>query len=128
MPEQAETFHTEEFLTGQYEITNDQVSPCWIDQAWTECINLKVNEYNGSCVGVSLLSSAASTCEAYSDNIDRMKEQGGSGWIVTSVGGFGHLNRSETTDTRRVSNNDYRPAVTHEAVCYLGFIGECSPD
>lgn len=125
VPEHAETFHSEEYLTGQYNITNDRVSPCWINQDWTDCINLMVNEYNRACVGVALTSSASSTCNAYSTEIDRMKQQGGWGYVVTSLGGYGHLNRSQETGTRQVSNNDYRPAVTHEAVCYLGFIGEC---
>lgn len=125
VPKHAETFHTEEYLTGRFNITNDGVSPCWVNQDWTDCINLMVNEYNSACPGVTLTSSASSTCDFYSKEIDRMKQQGGWGYVVTSLGGFGHLNRSQETSTRRVSNNDYRPAATHEAVCYLGFIGEC---
>ena len=79
-----------------------------------------VNEYNRACVGVALTSSASSTCNAYSTEIDQMKQQGGWGYVVMSLGSFGHLNRSQETGTRQVSNNDFRPAVTHEAVRYLG--------
>jgi hypothetical protein len=125
VPEQAETVHTEEFLTGNFNITNDSVSPCWVNQDWTDCINLMVNEYNGACTGVSLAWRASSSCALYLEQIDKMRQMGRTGSTVKSLGGFGHLNRSAVSDTREVSNNDYRPAVTHEAVCYLAFIGEC---
>ena len=124
-PERTETFHSETFLTGKYKITDDRVNPCWANQDWTDCINLVVNEYNRACVGIDLTLLASSTCDAYLKNIDTMKQQDGRGYVVKSLGSFGHLNRSETTDTRQVSNDDYQPAVTHEAVCYVGFIGEC---
>lgn len=62
-------------------------------------------------------------CLRYSDEIERMKRISAS--FVATVGGYGHLTRTAGTAPKRVSNRDYRAAVTHEAVCYLGFLGEC---
>lgn len=126
IPEQLETFHAEEYLTGRYDITDDGVSPCWVNQDWVDCINLMVNEYNRACAGVDLTPLASSRCDAYGTSIDGMRSDGGYGYIVTSLGGYGHLTRIPEMATRQVGNNDDRPAVTHEAVCYLGFLGECA--
>ncbi|WP_164233680.1 hypothetical protein [Microbacterium hydrocarbonoxydans] len=125
VPEQPETFHTEEYETGRYDVTMDTVNPCWVDQDWTDCTNLMVATYNGACVDVQLTADAAALCDEYSAAIEEMKAQDGDGYTVASLGSFGNLHRAAETATREVSNNDGRPAVTHEAVCYLGFIGEC---
>lgn len=125
VPEQPETFHSEEYETGRYDVTMDAVNPCWVDQDWTDCTNLMVATYNGACVDVELTEDAAALCEEYSTAIEEMKAQDGEGYTVASLGTFGNLHRTAETATREVSNEDGRPAVTHEAVCYLGFIGEC---
>lgn len=79
----------------------------------------------GTCAGVVLSVWGKSVCDAYRNSIEDMKGKGGWGYYVSSLGGYGYLDSSPVTSTRKVSNNDYWPAVTHEAVCYLGFIGEC---
>ncbi|MBO9627233.1 MAG: hypothetical protein J7484_12780 [Microbacterium sp.] len=127
VPEQQETFHSEDYKTGRYDVTMDATSPCWVDQGWTDCINLLVAQYNGACADVTLTEDASTLCTSYLAEIDRMKSEGDGGdYVVVTVGGFGSLHRTEEMATRQVSNNDHRDAVTHEAVCYLGFLGECS--
>jgi hypothetical protein len=125
VPEHPETFHTEEYDTGLYDVTMDDVIPCWVDQDWTDCTNLYVSSYNAACTGVSLTAAAADVCSDYSSMIDEMKAQDGADYYVATLGDYGGLHQTAERATREVSNGDYAPAQTHEAVCYLGFIGEC---
>lgn len=126
VPEQPETFHSEEYKTGRYDVSMDPTSPCWVDQDWTDCVNLMVSQYNAACADITLTEDATAVCADYLAEIDRMKSEDTGDYIVVSLGGYGSLHRTEETATRQVSNNDHRDAVTHEAVCYLGFIGECT--
>ena len=123
--EQKETFRWEEYDTGNYIVIDNGVSPCYVDQDWYECRNSMVDEYNRECVGRSLAAQSVATCDAYRAQIDRMEADGEYGWVVETVGGFGYLQSTPEMDRRQVSNNDYRAAITHEAVCYFGFVGEC---
>lgn len=125
IPAQQETFHWEEYSTGNFVIVDNGVSPCFVGQDWGECRNSLVDEYNRECVGRSLTSASVTVCDDYGAEIDRMDEVGEYWWTVESLGGYGYLQSTPEMDTRSVSNNDYRPAVTREAICYLGFIGEC---
>ncbi|MBO0979480.1 hypothetical protein [Microbacterium sp. SD291] len=125
VPEQPETFHSEEYETGRHDVTMDDVNPCHVDQDWTDCTDLMVATYTAACVGVELTEAADAICTEYSGAIDEMKAQDADGYYVASLGTFGSLHQSAETAMRDVSNEDYEPAVTHEAVCYLGFIGEC---
>lgn len=127
VPAHAETFRTETYLTGYYDVFDNKVSPCWVGQNWYNCINTYVAEYNATCASFPLSSSASILCSNYSNMIDDMRSRGNSWSIVSSLGSWGTLSISAEEDTRQVSNNDYRPAKTHEAVCYLGFLGECEP-
>lgn len=125
VPEKPETFHSEEYETGKFLVADDGVSPCAVDQDWTDCIGLMEAEYAGACAGVELVPSSAELCAQHRTEIDRMIAEDEDGMYVASLGDFGRLTRTPETATRQVSNDDYEPAVTHEAVCYLGFIGEC---
>lgn len=125
VPEHPETFHTEEYDTGLYDVTMDEINPCWVNQDCTDCTNLYVASYNAACSGVSLTDSGTAVCTDYADMIEQMKAQDGEGYYVETLGGYGGLHQTAERATREVSNNDYTPAETHEAVCYLGFIGEC---
>ena len=125
VPEKPETFHSEEYETGQYLVADDGVSPCVVDQDWTDCITAMEAQYTSACVGIDLAPSAVALCAQHREEIDRMRAEDSEGSIVASLGGFGHLTRTPQTATREVSNDDHEPAVTHEAVCYLGFLGEC---
>ncbi|WP_156149215.1 hypothetical protein [Microbacterium oxydans] len=124
-PEKPETFHSEEYETGLYLVADDGVSPCAVDQDWTDCINAMEAQYAGACTGVELVPSAATLCGEHRAEIDRMRAEDSEGSVVASLGDFGHLTRTPQIATRQVSNDDYEAAVTHEAVCYLGFLGEC---
>ncbi|MFE7196109.1 hypothetical protein [Microbacterium oxydans] len=124
-PEKPETFHSEEYETGLYVVADDGVSPCAVDQDWTDCINAMEAQYTGACAGVELVPAAATLCGQHRAEIDRMRAEDSEGSVVASLGDFGHLTRTPEIATRQVSNNDYEAAVTHEAVCYLGFLGEC---
>ncbi|WP_149085163.1 MULTISPECIES: hypothetical protein [Microbacterium] len=125
VPEEPETFHSEEYETGRFLVADDGVSPCSVDQDWTDCIGLMEAEYAGACAGVDLVPAAAGLCAQHRAEIDRMIAEDADGMYVASLGDFGHLTRTPETATRQVSNDDAEPAVTHEAVCYLGFLGEC---
>lgn len=125
VPEHPETFHSEEYDTGLYDVTEDDINPCWVNQDWTDCTNLYVASYNAACTGVSLTANGTAVCSEYASMIETMKAQDGDGYYVATLGGYGSLHQTAERATREVSNDDYTPAETHEAVCYLGFIGEC---
>jgi hypothetical protein len=96
-----------------------------VDQDWTDCIAAMEAQYAAACAGVELVPSATTLCAQHRAEIDRMIAEDTDGTFVASLGDFGHLTRTPETATRQVSNEDDEPAVTHEAVCYLGFLGEC---
>jgi len=123
--EKPETFHTEEYETGLYNVTDDGVSPCVVNQDWTECADAMEAQYAGACADVELTVMAEALCGRHRAEIDRMRSLDQEGYYVSALGGFGKLTRTPETATREVSNEDYEPAVTHEAVCYFEFIGEC---
>lgn len=125
VPEKPETFHSEEFETGRFDVAMDTVNPCVVDQDWTDCIGAMQAQYDAACAGVELTEDATSLCADYLSAIDEMRALDEPGSYVASLGDYGNLSRTAETDTRQVSNDDQRDAVTHEAVCYLGFIGEC---
>jgi hypothetical protein len=125
VPAEAETFRDEEYLTGAYVVEDTGGSPCWVGQGWNDCINLYIVVYNTACAGVELTNRADVLCSNYSAMIDDMEARDRWGSTVSSLGSWGFLNKYAEKKTRTVSNNDSRPAVTREAVCYLGFIGEC---
>ena len=125
VPEKPETFHSEEFETGRFDVAMDTVNPCVVDQDWTDCINAMQAQYDATCAGVELTEAAAALCADYLSAIDEMRAVDEPGSYVATLGDYGSLSRTPETDTRQVSNNDQRDAVTHEAVCYLGFLGEC---
>ncbi|WP_407360651.1 hypothetical protein [Microbacterium sp. LBN7] len=125
VPEKPETFHSEEFETGRFDVAMDAVNPCFVNQDWTDCITVMQAQYDATCAGVELTESAAALCADYLAAVDEMRALDEPGSYVASLGDYGSLSRTAEIDTRQVSNNDQAPAVTHEAVCYLGFIGEC---
>lgn len=125
VPEKPETFHSEEFETGRFDVAMDAVNPCFVNQDWTDCINAMQAQYDATCAGVELTESATALCADYLSAVGEMRALDEPGSYVATLGDYGSLSRTAEIDTRQVSNNDQAPAVTHEAVCYLGFIGEC---
>jgi hypothetical protein len=126
VPAHAETFHTETYLTGNFDIVDDNVSPCYIRQSWVGCTNVYVAIYNATCASYPLTDSAQSYCSSYLSMIYDMQSQSWS--YLASIGNpaWGTLGVVAEEATMQVSNNDYRAAETHSAVCYLGFLGECN--
>ncbi len=125
VPAHKETFHTEQRDSGMWNVKDDHTSPCYVNQDWTDCINLYINEYNGACAERNLTPFAKTLCDKYSENIDRMEAEDGPYYYVATLGSFGHLTAEKVYTSVNVSNNDYIPAQTHEALCIFGFIGEC---
>ncbi|WP_165310842.1 DUF2510 domain-containing protein [Microbacterium protaetiae] len=125
VPAHAETFHTETYDTGAVDVIDDGVSPCDEGQDWSICIDRMENEYESACRDQNVTDAAASICDDYRDDIERMREAGQEGAVVGTAGTYGHLEQTPHLGTRTVSNHDGRSAISHPAVCYLGFIGEC---
>lgn len=127
-PGQQETIHFEKYETGKYVITMDERNPCYVNQDWGECINMHVEEYNRECTKQLADDSSRQLCSRYADMIDDMKDRAKPGWIVTSLGTWGHLKSSPQIYKRAVSNNDFIPASTHTAYCVFGVFGECKDE
>lgn len=134
VPEQPETFHTETYETGKYIVHMDDEPVCYVGQSWQECTNAYIAEYNRECTkplgyGTNFKldnpSDSEELCSDYKAMIEDMQSKGNQWSYVASLGDWGHLYSEPEVKSEQVSNNDYKPAVTHEAVCYLGFIGEC---
>ena len=129
VPAKEGTTRIEYFPTDTWVVTNDYVSPCAVGQDWMECRDVLLAEHTRECVGRELTWISTDTCALYKEDIDAMEVVGKGEWVVTEVGDHGRLTSTPDTVRRDVSNNDAEPAQTHEAVCYLGFLGECpSPE
>lgn len=140
-----------EVPTGKYIVTMDNVNPCYVGQDWTECINAYIAQYNAACTlplsdnrtltkrkdgsystahwrhnshvqtaAVRRISSRT-LCQDYANMISGMQAEDQPGYYVAGLGSWGQLTATPETETVY----DIIPAQTHEAVCYLGFIGEC---
>ncbi|WP_159600878.1 hypothetical protein [Agromyces humi] len=122
----AESSHIEQVPDGTWHVSMDDKNPCYVGQAWIDCINEHVNDWNYSCAELSLDQFSKGLCDRHYDMTQKMKADGASNeWaIVETLGGWGRLSRSENTDSVKVID---QPEVSHEAVCYLGFLGECEP-
>lgn len=125
VPEQAETFHEEEYETGSYVVELVAGSPCTSGQATTECLALLEAEYQAVCVAQPITIESGDACDAYREDWDWMLELDMTGYVIDQVAEMNRLQSTPEIATRQVSNDDDVPAVTHEAVCYAGFLGEC---
>jgi len=136
--EHPETFRTEDYKTSEFTVTNDGVSPCVVGQNWAGCIDSMNAEHADACESkgagrlarskflfdLNATAHAKDVCKDYETELERMRRIDAA--YVSSLGTYGRLTRTQLSATRRVSNKDQRPAVTHRATCYLGFIGECA--
>lgn len=123
--EHLETFHTEEYETGLFVVEDDHVSPCYEGQDWFDCRDRLSAEHSRVCVDTELTPESIALCEDYKLQVDRMELTGDFRSSVVLAGDYGSLASTAEVAARMVSNGDFRPAVTHDAVCYLGFLGEC---
>ncbi len=156
VPAHEDPLSAREVPTGKYIVTMDSVNPCYVGQDWTDCINAYIAQYNNACtlplterrvlkqrddgsyasiantqsnarVQTAMfirLISPRTLCQEYSEMISGMQADARPGSYVASLGSWGQL--TATPETKTVY--DIVPAQTHEAVCYLGFIGECRED
>lgn len=156
VPAHEDPLSAREVPTGKYIVTMDSVNPCYVGQDWNDCINAYVAQYNNTCTlplterrvlkqrddgSYTSIANAQSSahvqtamfirlisprtlCQEYSEMISGMQADARPGSYVASLGSWGQL--TATPETKTVY--DIVPAQTHEAVCYLGFIGECRED
>lgn len=128
VPEQPETFRTEEYFTGKYSVHDDLVPICTEGTEWQTCIELLQTQYDKACTTVPLANNSGKvTCDYYKVNLEGMKAENlpqGSYYVAEDIPN-GTLTLTPWNGIREVSNGDFKPAKTHSAVCYLGFIGEC---
>lgn len=111
-----EGYH-ERVPSGRYHVYRGGGSLCYVGQDWTECINLKKDEYNSACTGHPVTNQWV--CEAYLEDIEDMESRDRPGSYVASLGSGDML-----TATEELRDHWVEPE-THEAYCYLGSIGEC---
>ena len=156
VPRHKDPLSEREVPTGNYIVTMDSINPCYVGQDWTDCINAYVAQYNAACTpplterrvlkrqddgSYTSFASAQSSarvqtamfirvisprtlCQDYSEMISKMQADAQPGYIVAGLSSWGQLTATPETETVY----DIVPAQTHEAVCYLGFIGECRED
>lgn len=119
-----ETGHYVEVGDGTWTVTMDDKDVCYVDQDWGECIDEHTSEWNFACAERAHDGASRKLCDDYYDMIQEMKVAGaGDGnFFVETLGTWGRLSISENTAREWVVDE---PEKTHDAVCYLGFLGEC---
>jgi hypothetical protein len=134
VPEHLETFHEEERVTDEYDVfdTGEPICEGNGRDDYLTCVNMHVTMYNSICAKKKLSFSAKATCDGLDEFIDGAKAKYqscryGCTTGVTADGkwGWNYYSSELSTTTELEGNNDYTPAKTHQATCYLGFIGEC---
>ena len=125
-PEHPETFHTVEVESGVYSVEMSSDNPCFVGQDWFDCINRHISEYNHACADRSLDARSSRLCSDYLEMIDEMEAENPEyGSYVEGLGDWGRLAYAPILTTEQVSNDDYRPAKTRDAICILWVFGEC---
>lgn len=109
---------------GTWHVTNEPKDVCFVGQNYADCADAYTSEWNYACSHRAHDSSSRELCDNYYDVIQKMKtsEAKSPGGEVSDVTGSGKLSIRENTTTKKVVDV---PEKSHEAVCYLGFIGEC---
>ena len=93
------------------------------DGSYTSIASAQSSAHVQTAMFIRLIS-PRTLCQEYSEMISKMQADDQPGYYVASLGSWGQL--TATPETKTVY--DIVPAQTHEAVCYLGFIGECRED
>lgn len=131
VPEHEETFSLIEVPTGATIVEQEESSlkVCHVGQNWIDCVNAHIDNYNYACVNRNLTASSYALCTNYEQAIDEAKSQPlGDDAYVTDPGSWRKFTIRDEYRTEEVSNNDYQPPITHDAVCILGTFGECPTD
>lgn len=123
----AEETRTVEVPTGTFIVTQEDAEACVVGQSYLGCIDDMTAEYNHACASRNLGHMSRKTCETYAGWIQQMKaaNAGPGSTVVAHEDGTPFPGRLTITEMTRRQLLVEAPAKTHEAVCYLGFIGEC---
>lgn len=120
-PEQTEIVQVP---SGTWHVSLGSKDVCVVKQPYADCISAWVNEWNGACADRTLDTSSIALCDSYYDTIQEMRtNQAADPWLIVGEGSTeSQLLRRENTESRTVT---VVPEKTREAVCYLGFLGDC---
>ncbi|MDY0910092.1 hypothetical protein [Microbacterium sp. CFBP9034] len=122
--DRGEVSRTVQVSDGTWHVTHDNKDVCYVGQNYWDCIDEYTDEWDFACAGRAHDESSRELCEQYYDLIQEMKNDA-SREEYSEVSGLvesGRLSIRENTKNERVVDV---PERSHEAVCYLGFIGEC---
>lgn len=122
--DQEEVARTIQVPDGTWNVTHDDKDICFVGQNYWDCIDDYTSEWNFACAERVHDTPSRQLCEQYYDLIQEMKTNA-AGDEYSEVSGLvqsGRLSLRENTKSERVVDV---PEQSHEAVCYLGFIGEC---
>jgi len=113
--------------TGKWVVWERERDPvCVKGQSYLGCIDDMTAEYTTACTVHPLAHSALKVCDSYFDRIQSMKSHNASAFATVEFERFstgaGRLGVREKIDRQLVV---VTPEESHEAVCYLGFLGEC---
>ncbi|KRD53738.1 hypothetical protein ASE34_01125 [Microbacterium sp. Root280D1] len=110
--------------SGTWHVSLGSKDVCVVNQLYADCIGAWVNEWNGACADRVLDATSSTLCDSYYDVTQDMKtkEAAEPGLVVGDGQTPSQLLRKENTRGQIVV---VTPEKTREAVCYLGFLGEC---
>lgn len=122
--DQEEVARTVQVPDGTWHVTLDDKDVCYVGQNYWDCIDEYTDQWNFACAQRTHDALSRELCEQYYDVIQEMKSDAARDGIseVSGLVQSGRLSIRENTKSERVVDV---PEQSHEAVCYLGFIGEC---
>lgn len=120
---------TVEIPTGTFIVTQEDTEACVVGQSYLGCINDMTAEYNHACAGRNLGDVSRKTCETYFGWIQEMKAGNPQpdSIVVAHEDGSSFPGRLTVTEITRSQQVVDVPEQTHDAICYVGFLGECPP-
>lgn len=119
-----EAGHHIEVPDGTWHVSMDDKDVCYVGQDWWRCIDELTAEWSYACAERALDADSKLPCDKYYDVTQAMKATGAgrTGMVTTGLGRMGRLPRRENTTVEWVVDQHEK---SHEAACYLGFLGEC---
>lgn len=99
---------------------------CSLGDAWSDCLKRHNGQYNEWCLPDVMRDEDMDFCSSFKSGLKTLEARKfGADAVISEV------RWTETDDGTRAANGysvehgENRPAETHSAVCYLGFLGEC---
>lgn len=122
--DQEEVAHYIQVPDGTWHVTHEDKDICFVGQSYWACIDEYTDEWNFACAGRVHDAISRTICDNYYDMIQKMKNDAAANEFseVSGLVQSGLLSISENTKRERVID---QPELSHKAICYLGFIGEC---